>query len=363
MRLRTLGILLFLSAIVLLFTFVIVSGMLVWSYLSPLLPDRIVIGGAVFPPVIVLGVFGTILLALIALVLISFTVLLNRAVVRPLAGLTAAMATFADSQQLPQLSMPRIRELSDLAGTFMALAEKVQATHARDAEMSRVKSDFISTAAHQLRTPLTGIRWALEALSKEELTENQRALVESAQSKSHDLVGTVGTLLDISSIESGKHAYRFEPVQLPEVAAHVVKDLLPIAEERKVILQLLPPTEKLPPARADRQQMTWILTNLIENAIRYTPAGGTATVSFAPAPGRVRTFVKDTGIGIPEQDRENIFERFYRAGNAITKENAGNGLGLYIARTIATDHGGELAFAGNQDGPGTTFTLSLPAAG
>lgn len=362
MRLRTLGILLFLAANVLLFTFVIVSGMLVWSYLSPLLPERIIIGSAVFPPYVILAVFGTLLLALIVLVLVSFSVLLNRAVVRPLANLTELMTRFADSQELPgQPPMPRIRELRDLTATFVALASKVQVTHARDAEISRVKSDFISTAAHQLRTPLTGIRWALEALAKEDLTENQKALVESAQSKSHDLVGTVGTLLDISSIESGKHPYKFEPLSLPELAAHVVKDLVPMAERRKVSLQLIPPAETLPKARADRQQITWVLTNLVENALRYTPAGGAVSVYFAHVPGRLKLLVRDTGIGIPDSDRDNIFERFYRAGNAVSKENSGNGLGLYIARTIATDHGGELGFSGNQDGPGTTFTLTLPA--
>jgi NtrC-family two-component system sensor histidine kinase KinB len=229
--------------------------------------------------------------------------------------------------------------------------------------MSRVKSDFISTAAHQLRTPLTGIRWALEALAKEDLTENQKALVESAQSKGKDLVTTVGTLLDISSIESGKHTYHFESVAMTDLAAHVVQDLLPSAQERKVSLTLTPPEQVLPLARADRTQITWVLTNLVENAVRYTPSGGTATVSFGSIAERVFVYVRDTGIGIPEKDRNNIFERFYRGGNAIAKENAGNGLGLYIARTIATDHGGDLSFANNPEGPGTTFTLSLPIAG
>lgn len=363
MRLRTLGILLFLGATILLFAFVILSGTAVWAYLSPVLPARIVIGGAVFPPYVVLAVFGTLLLALISAVLVTFTVMLNRAVVLPLAELTGAMARFADTQEIPSPpDMPPVKEIADLGRTFNELAAKVQATHARDTEMSRVKSDFISTAAHQLRTPLTGIRWALEALAKEPLTENQHALVESAMSKSRDLVGTVGTLLDISSIESGKHVYEFEQVALPELAAHVVKDLLPIAQERQVTLQLMPSETPLPRVRADRKQVTWILNNLVENAIRYTPPGGTATVSFGTTGGRVLTFVRDNGIGIPEKDRDNIFERFYRAGNAIAKENGGNGLGLYIARTIATDHGGDLGFANNPEGAGTTFTLSLPTS-
>ena len=85
-------------------------------------------------------------------------------------------------------------------------------------------------------------------------------------------------------------------------------------------------------------------------------------ISLAHLPGRAQVLVHDTGIGITPKDRNNIFERFYRAENAVAKENKGNGLGLYISRTIATDHGGDLNFSENTDGPGTTFTLSLPLA-
>jgi signal transduction histidine kinase len=102
------------------------------------------------------------------------------------------------------------------------------------------------------------------------------------------------------------------------------------------------------------------LNNLIENAIRYTPAGGSIHISIGVVATQIQVRVTDTGIGIPQQERGNIFERFYRAGNAIAKENAGNGLGLYIARTIANDHGGDLDFIQNTNGPGTTFILSFP---
>jgi NtrC-family two-component system sensor histidine kinase KinB len=225
-----------------------------------------------------------------------------------------------------------------------------------------VKSDFISTAAHQLRTPLTGIRWALEALAKEPLSESEKALVENAVSKSRDLVAIVGTLLDISSIESGKHKYVFTKVSLQELVSEVVTDFTVQATERNVMLALDQSSELLPQVRADREQVKWVLNNLVENAIRYTPEGGSVRISFATVPDRVQVLVSDTGIGITQKDRNNIFERFYRAENAIAKENAGNGLGLYIARTVATDHGGDLNFAPNPGGQGTTFTLSLPLA-
>jgi signal transduction histidine kinase len=225
-----------------------------------------------------------------------------------------------------------------------------------------VKTDFISTAAHQLRTPLTGIRWALEALEKDDLTEGQRQMVADAINKSKDLVAIVGMLLDISSIESGKHKYNFQPLSLQNLVALVVNDFKHLSDECGIHLAYQIPQQGLPNVRADHEQIKWVLNNLVENAIRYTPKGGTVNVSVVTAPKRVQVLVRDTGIGISAKDRNNIFERFYRADNAVAKENKGNGLGLYIARTIATDHGGDLNFSANEGSPGTTFTLSLPLA-
>ncbi|HYF29475.1 MAG TPA: HAMP domain-containing sensor histidine kinase, partial [Candidatus Paceibacterota bacterium] len=205
-----------------------------------------------------------------------------------------------------------------------------------------------------------GIRWALEALEKEQLTESQQALVKSAKDKSHQLVTIVGTLLDISAIESGKNIYKFEGVDLATLAHEVAKDFGELAARSRVSLYFVPSEVPLPPAKADRERIKWVMNNVIENAIRYTPAGGSVSLWLEEGAGRIFLHIKDTGIGIKPEDRGNIFERFYRAGNAIAKENAGNGLGLYIARTIASDHGGDLNFEPNKEGPGTTFTLSLP---
>ncbi len=285
-------------------------------------------------------------------------------IARPLKGIRNAMSAFAkDGTRLP-FTVPSSApsDVRSLAQSLAALMEGVEKLHKRDAEVSRVKSDFISTAAHQLRTPLTGIRWALEALEKDNITEEQRSLVKSATDKSHELVAIVGTLLDISSIESGKYKYHMEPVNLDALAAEVITDLSPLASLRQVSLSLMHARVAVPPVRADRERMKWVVTNLIENAIRYTPAGGSVTAAIDVASGRVYLMVRDTGIGIAAEDRGNIFERFYRAQNAVAKENQGNGLGLYIARTIATDHGGDLNFAENKEGPGTTFTLTLPTA-
>lgn len=288
--------------------------------------------------------------------------LLGSLVERPLKGIVKAMDAFAErGERLPLPALPPApSELRALVSVFARFVDRVDEAHKKDVEVSRVKSDFISTAAHQLRTPLTGIRWALEALEKSDLSEEHKALVKSATDKSHELVAIVGTLLDISSIESGKYKYTFALLSIEDLAEEVARDFSPLAQKSQVSLYVERAATPLPQVRADKERMKWVLNNLIENAIRYTPANGSVRITGEVQGSMVRLRVRDTGIGIGAADRDNIFERFYRAQNAITMQNGGNGLGLYIARTIATDHGGDLTFASNQDAPGTTFTLSLP---
>lgn len=294
---------------------------------------------------------------------VGFFFVVSALIVQPLKTICKAMVTFADTgtrTALPPFTGSPA-EIRNFARIWNEFAIRVEESHARDVEISRVKSDFISTAAHQLRTPLTGIRWAMEALEKEPLTPDQKLLIKSAVEKSHDLVAIVGTLLDISSIESGKYKYEFVSCDIEDLVAKVATDFLPLAQQSGVILTYTP-ARNLPKVRVDNERMKWVLNNLIENAIRYTPQGGSVTLTTANVNGRVIVRVRDTGIGIQEQDRNNIFERFYRAGNAVTKQNQGNGLGLYIARSIVKDHRGELSFEANAEGPGTTFTLALPSA-
>lgn len=290
---------------------------------------------------------------------------LGKYIARPLRMVTTAMQSFSLTGEKPgPLTLGWApREVRSLAEEFTKFTETVDEVHKHDTEISRVKSDFISTAAHQLRTPLTGIRWALEALQMDQLTESQKSLVASAVEKSHQLVAVVGTLLDISSIESGKYKYDLKLTELDQIVGEVTRDFEALAVKSNV--SLLFEKSGAPSARVsvDRERIRWVLNNLVENAISYTPAGGSVRITTELAPGRAYVKVRDTGIGIAQEDKGNIFERFYRAPNAIAKENGGNGLGLYIARTIANDHGGDLNFETNKGGPGTTFTLSLPLAG
>ncbi|KND49526.1 MAG: two-component system, NarL family, sensor histidine kinase BarA [Parcubacteria bacterium C7867-008] len=364
LSIRMMMALLFVGTLGLSYGFVLLTIVLLEGQLKVLLPADVlpqVLNGVhalLMYQVIAIGVVAVVL-AILAFLILSALVVIP---LRKILGVMAAFSERGERQVMPAGGMMP-SELSTLADVLSNYMDRVEAAHNKDTEISRVKSDFISTAAHQLRTPLTGIRWALEALEREALSQEQQVLVKSAVDKSHDLVAIVGTLLDISSIESGKYKYTFVPVEMSQLVSEVTTDFSTLASQRKVALNYVPSKDPLPEVKADRDRIKWILNNLIENAIRYTPDGGSITVSTNLAARQVQVRVRDTGIGIPEKERGNIFERFFRAGNAITKENQGNGLGLYIARTIATDHGGDLDFIANTEGPGTTFILSFPIPG
>ncbi len=339
---------------------ILVSGLFLQSQLMPLLSS---IENNAELSLIVVATSVTSLLLSVGLLVILFLAV-GTYIAKPVRDITLAMKTFAETGEKPTPATGWApKEVRALVEVFTSFTGRVEEVHKHDVEVSRIKSDFISTAAHQLRTPLTGIRWALEALQMEQLTDTQKALVTSATEKSHQLVTVVGTLLDISSIESGKYKYDMKPAKLDELVTEVTVDFQAAAGEAGVSLVFEKSGAASAAVNIDKERIRWVLNNLIENAIRYTPSGGSVRVTTEVTSERmVYVRVRDTGIGISPEDRGKIFERFYRAPNAITKQNGGNGLGLYIARTVAKDHGGDLSFRPNEGTQGTTFTLSLPIA-
>jgi len=303
--------------------------------------------------------FITIVTFLVLAIIIVF--LFEQFVVRPLDLLSKVIAQFGSGMKAADIPQPKgtPHEINHIFTTFGEMASHVEEAHLRDAEMSRVKSDFISTAAHQLRTPLTGIRWALEAMEKEDLEEGKMAVVKDALEKNKQLIQIVRTLLDVSAIESGRYNYKFAPTSLPQLIEETIEQLQEHATRQQVQVYFEVPKYS-PDVKADKERLRWVLINLLENAIRYTPPKGTVTVSLEPTKDRVFVSVHDTGIGIADNERNNIFERFYRGKEAAKMQNGGNGLGLYIARNVVRDHGGDLDFKSNEAGIGTTFFFSIP---
>ncbi len=228
-------------------------------------------------------------------------------------------------------------------------------------ELERLKDEFVSNVSHELRTPIANLK-LYQNLLEQGKPDRRREYLQVINRETTRLEQLVADLLDLSRLERGSIALSPELSSLNALAADVVHRLLKLSEERQVTLELIQ-APKLPPVRVDLHKMTQVLTNLIVNALNYTPAGGQVTVETAQETrgnqAGIRLIVQDTGIGIAPGDQEHIFERFFRAQAARETGVPGTGLGLAIAKEIVDLHNGliEVKSALNE---GSTFAVWLP---
>lgn len=226
-------------------------------------------------------------------------------------------------------------------------------------EAEQLKTDFVSFVTHQLRTPLSGIRWMLDLARQNEVDEETASFLADAYSSAERLIGLVNDLLDIGRLESGRLISSPEPVDLASAFDSILADLAPLVASKSLDVQRT--SLSVPPVLADPQLARQALLNLISNAVKYTPDGGRVTIEARLHDGLVSCAVGDSGIGIPATSQARLFEKFYRAENASTIDTEGTGLGLYLVRLIAERSGGTITCA-SVEGQGSTFTLTLPAA-
>jgi two-component system phosphate regulon sensor histidine kinase PhoR len=223
--------------------------------------------------------------------------------------------------------------------------------------MERVRSDFVANASHELKTPLTSIRGYAEALSEDDPPEDvRRKFLRSILQNTLRLQKLVDDLLDLSRLESGGWTANPESVWIPEVVEEAW-DLVTARGEPKVAFDVSGEGA----ARGDRQGLVQVFRNLLENAVRHTPAGGHVRVDIADRGGQVEVEVIDDGEGIPAHTLPRIFERFYRADSARARHAGGTGLGLAIVKHLIGAMGGQVA-AESELGRGTTIRLTLPKA-
>lgn len=241
----------------------------------------------------------------------------------------------------------------------------VQVLHdvTREREIEQLKSNFLATASHQLRTPLAGIKWALESLLKDKspLTRPQKEIVEETAKTNEHLITLINDLLDASRIEEGQFGYTFEPADPAAIVREVAAQYREDAARHGVALRLSEPERPLHQISVDKEKIEIALGNLMDNAVKYTPKGGSISVEYAERNGFLSISVRDTGIGISDEEQVFIFNKFFRAKNAVVRETEGSGLGLYIAKNIVERHRGTVRFESRLDA-GSTFTIRLPLA-
>lgn len=250
-------------------------------------------------------------------------------------------------------------KITDKNSRFLGYV-KVVIDKSREVELMKAKNEFISIAAHQLRTPLTAVNWTFESLNGEKISASQKSLVNTGLEASALMLKIVNDLLDVSKIEEGHFGYDFEDVNLIDFVKEVIKEAKDMADQSSVKIYLKEPKTPLI-LKIDSQKLGMVLFNLIDNAVKYNVENGEVVVSVECLKDKpfVQISVKDTGIGMNKSDLEKMFKKFFRADNAVKAIPNGSGLGLYIAKNIIKRHGGEI-WAESEINRGSTFYFTLP---
>lgn len=230
-------------------------------------------------------------------------------------------------------------------------------------DLDKVKSEFIKIAAHQLRTPLTPIVWTLKELKNAAKTEEEKRLIENILRRASDLVALVNSMLSVSRIEAGGFLPNKRPADIKEVISYVFKSFESMAHQKNIIYTIQLPEKKMPPVQLDQELIQMAVSNLIQNAINYTPEGGSVTVSVEKKNSTVFIRVRDTGIGITPEERVSLFGKLYRSKRSIRLQPDGMGLGLYVAQQVVAAQGGELVLEKSGEGRGSMFRIALPQKG
>jgi NtrC-family two-component system sensor histidine kinase KinB len=255
---------------------------------------------------------------------------------------------------------PKVTPLRDSSGTVTGVLTILQdVTQIR--ELDRMKSDFIATLSHEFRTPLTSVTMTVDILNQQimgSLNERQRDLIQSAREDCARLTKLARELLQLSKLEAGRIPLINEELDLASVVEFSLRPLQIQFDEKNIALVTEIPHE-LPHIVADQQQMSWVITNLVTNALKYTPSGGRVTVRLLPEEGSVRIDVADSGQGIKPENLERIFDRFVQIKDDNFSTPGSVGLGLAIAKEIVEMYGGRI-WAESTYGRGSVFSVWLP---
>jgi signal transduction histidine kinase len=261
-------------------------------------------------------------------------------------------------------NLTKAYERLQLSNQNLAVANReLELANKKLKELDQLKSDFISVVSHELRTPLTSIKAFTELiLIKPRMTAEKRSRFLSIINNETDrLARLINDILDLTKIEAGKLSWHVTQVSLPEVIRTSVTNIQSLADNKSLIMELNMP-DPLPRLYGDRDRLVQVITNILSNAIKFTPDGGRISIeaSYEEQPRRqIMVHITDTGVGIPHKHLNSIFEKFRRAGDALTNISEGTGLGLAITKQIVEYHGGRI-WAESTPGSGSTFSFTLP---
>ena len=279
-------------------------------------------------------------------------VLFSRVITRPIIALTRTIRKMGKGDLSARVQVRASGEMRDLADSYNAMAEEIE-------HFDQSRSQFVSNASHELKTPLTTMKILLENLIYQpDMPAELRG--EFMQDMNHEidrLTNVVTDLLTLTQADSHQTPLQIERVDLSALVEDALHLLRPAADKRDQALNAAIAPGLL--TECDPGKIRQIVTNLVDNALKYTPDGGEVTVRLTDQGETVALSVTDNGVGIPDDDQAHIFDRFYRVDKARSRATGGTGLGLSIVRQMVSMHGGEISVA-SAPGKGSTFTVTLP---
>jgi len=236
----------------------------------------------------------------------------------------------------------------------------------RSTKKTKVKNrnsvDFLYLVIHQLKKPLSVMRVSLQMLLRGDfgvISKEQEDIIRKMSGRNETLLCLVDDLMQMAKLEERGYTLRLTPVDILNIVESAVANQQDEIEKKKITLVWEELKIKSFPVMIDRERMSLALQNIIDNAVKYTPEGGTIKISFGVNPRKIKLRVQDSGIGIPETEKKKLFTKFFRGTNAVKMDTVGSGLGLFIAKTIIEGHGGKISFTSKENG-GSTFYVELP---
>jgi two-component system phosphate regulon sensor histidine kinase PhoR len=232
----------------------------------------------------------------------------------------------------------------------------------REKRVERMKSEFVTLAAHQLRTPLSGIKWSLKMILDGEvgkLTQDQTSFLSKAYHSNERMIGLITDLLNVAKIEEGKHIFNPVLTEIEPIIQFVVNSYKEKVKNKRLKIEFQRPKKILPRIKVDVGKIRLAVQNLLDNAIKYTLPGGKVIISLKQVNMGIKCAVEDTGVGIFQEEQDRVFSKFFRGSNVVRMETEGSGLGLFIAKNIVEAHKGKIGFT-SEPNKGSVFYFTLP---
>jgi signal transduction histidine kinase len=304
----------------------------------------------------------SLLLTFAAILSASFGYLLAANMARSLQLLCLGARQVAAGDFATRIHLTEVDELSEVADAFNFMSKELERSVARQKELEQARRDLIAAVSHDLRTPLTSIRAMVEALADDVVTDppTVQRYYGAVRSQIENLSGLINDLFELSQLETGQVTLAMEPVNLNDLLSDVLESMQAQAGAKNVSLKGIF-SEDLPIIKGELAKIQRVIYNLVQNAIRHTPASGSISLATLVVPEGVQVEVADTGEGITPEDLPHIFEQFFRSDKSRSRETGGAGLGLAIAKRIIEAHHGRI-WVESQLGQGTRFRFVLPTS-